>query len=79
MGRFLFIGLILLILASFANLFFQVPGLALTISTIAVLIFSVYILYDVSQVVHGGETNYIMATLAPYLDIYNFSSICCNY
>lgn len=71
MGKFLFIGLVLLILASVANIFFQVPALALTISAIAVLIFSAYILYDVSQIVHGGETNYIMATLALYLDIYN--------
>jgi FtsH-binding integral membrane protein len=71
LGKFLFIGLILLILASLANLFFQVPVMALTISAIAVLIFSGYILYDVSQIVHGGETNYIMATLALYLDIYN--------
>lgn len=71
LGKFLFIGLILLILASFANLFFQVPALSLTISAIAVLIFSAYILYDVSQIVQGGETNYIMATLALYLDIYN--------
>jgi len=71
LGKFLFIGLILLILASLANMFFQVPALALTISAIAVLIFSAYILYDVSQIVHGGETNYIMATLALYLDIYN--------
>ncbi|MBS4098313.1 MAG: Bax inhibitor-1/YccA family protein [Sulfuricella sp.] len=71
LGKFLFIGLALLILASFANLFFQVPAMALTISAIAVLIFSGYILYDVSQIVHGGETNYVMATLALYLDIYN--------
>lgn len=71
LGKFLFIGLILLILASFANLFFQVPALALTLSAIAVLIFSAYILYDVSRIVQGGETNYVMATLALYLDIYN--------
>lgn len=71
LGKFLFIGLVLLILASLANMFFQVPAMALTISAIAVLIFSGYILYDVSQIVHGGETNYIMATLALYLDIYN--------
>lgn len=71
MGKFLFIGLILLIVASLANLFFQVPALSLTISAIAVMIFSAYILYDVSQIVHGGETNYLMATLALYMDIYN--------
>ena len=71
MGKFLFIGLILLIVASLANIFFQVPALSLTISAIAVMIFSAYILFDVSQIVHGGETNYLMATLAIYMDIYN--------
>ncbi|MFZ3019401.1 MAG: Bax inhibitor-1/YccA family protein [Gallionella sp.] len=71
MGKFLFIGLILLIVASLANLFFQIPALSLTISAIAVMIFSAYILYDVSQIVHGGETNYVMATLGLFLNIYN--------
>jgi FtsH-binding integral membrane protein len=71
MGKFLFIGLILLIVASLANLFFQIPAMQLTISAIAVLIFSGFILFDVSRIVTGGETNYIMATLAIYLDIYN--------
>jgi modulator of FtsH protease len=71
MGKFLFIGLILLIVASLANLFFQVPAMSLTISVIAVLIFSAYILYDVSRIVHGGETNYVMATLGLFLNIYN--------
>jgi len=71
MGKFLFIGVILLIIASLANIFFAIPALSLTISAIAVLIFSAYILFDISQIVHGGETNYIMATMALYLDIYN--------
>jgi len=71
MGKFLFIGLILLVIASLANLFFQVPAMSLTISAIAVLIFSAYILYDVSQIVHGGETNYVMATMGLFLNIYN--------
>ena len=71
MGKFLFIGLILLIVASLANLFFQIPALSLTISSIAVLIFSAYILFDVSRIVHGGETNYVMATLGLFLSIYN--------
>lgn len=70
-GKFLFIGLILLIVASLANMFFQVPALALTISAIAVLIFSAYILFDISQIVQGGQTNYVMATMSLYLDIYN--------
>lgn len=71
MGKFLFIGLILLLVASLANIFLHIPVLSLTISAIAVMIFSAYILYDVSQIIHGGETNYIMATLSLYLDIYN--------
>ncbi len=71
MGKFLFIGLVLLVVASLANIFFAIPAMSLTISAIAVLIFSAYILYDVSQIVNGGETNYVMATMTLYLDIYN--------
>ena len=71
MGKFLFVGLILLIVASIANLFLQVPALSVTVSAIAVLIFSMYILFDVSNIVRGGETNYITATLSLFLDIYN--------
>ncbi len=71
LSKFLFVGLVVLLLASLANVFFQVPALALTISAAAVMLFSAFILVDVSRVVTGGETNYIMATLAIYLDIYN--------
>jgi modulator of FtsH protease len=71
LGNFLFVGLILLIIASLANMFFAVPAASLAISAVAILIFSGYILFDVSQIVHGGQTNYVMATLALYLDIYN--------
>lgn len=71
MGKFLFVGLMLLLVAMVANIFFQIPALALTISVIAVALFSAYILYDINRIVHGGETNYISATLAVYLDIYN--------
>ncbi len=71
MGNFLMVGLILLIVAMLANMFFQIPALALAMSGVAVLLFSGFILYDVSRVVTGGETNYVMATLAIYLDIYN--------
>jgi len=71
MGKFLFVGLILLVVASLANLFFQIPALALTISAIAVLLFSAYLLYDISRIVNGGETNYVMATMSVYLDLYN--------
>jgi len=71
MGKFLMIGLIMLILASLANMFFQIPAASLAISAIAVMIFSGFILYDVNRIVKGGETNYIMATLALYMNIYN--------
>ncbi len=71
LGKFLMVGIVMLILASLANLFFQIPAMALTLSAVAVLLFSGFLLYDVSRVVNGGETNYVMATLAIYLDIYN--------
>ena len=71
MGRFLFIGMIIVLLAVLANIFFQIPALSLTISALAVMVFSAYILYDISRIVTGGEDNYISATLAVYLDIYN--------
>jgi modulator of FtsH protease len=70
-GKFLFVGLVVVVLAAFANIFFQIPALALTISAVCVLLFSAYILYDISRIVHGGETNYVTATLSVYLDIYN--------
>ncbi len=71
LGNFLLVGLILLIVASLANMFFQIPALSLAMSGVAVLLFSGFILFDVSRIVQGGETNYVMATLAIYLDIYN--------
>ena len=71
LGKFLFVGLILLIVASLVNLFFQVPAVSLTISAVAVLIFSMYLLYDVSNIVRGGETNYITATLGVFLSLFN--------
>lgn len=71
MQNFLFVGLVLLVIASIANLFFAIPAASLAISAVAILLFSGYILYDVSRIIHGGETNYVMATLALYLDIYN--------
>lgn len=71
LGNFLLIGLVLVIIAALANMFFQIPALALTISAVSVLLFSGFILFDVSRIVQGGETNYVMATLAIYLDIYN--------
>ena len=71
MGKFLMVGIILLIVASLANMFFQIPALSLALSGAAVLLFSGFILYDVSRIVNGGETNYVMATLALYMNVYN--------
>lgn len=71
MQNFLFVGLILLVIASIANLFFAVPAVSLAISAAGVLLFSGFILFDISRIVHGGETNYVTATLAVYLNIYN--------
>jgi modulator of FtsH protease len=74
MGKFLFAGVIVLLLASLANIFFQIPALTLAISAAVVLVFSLYLLFDVSNIVQGGETNYVSATLAVYLDVYNIFS-----
>ena len=74
MGKFLFIGMILLIVASIANIWLQMPALMLTISLLAVAIFSMFLLYDLQRIVNGGETNYVSATLAVYLSIYNIFS-----
>ena len=71
LGKFLMIGMVVVLLAAVANIFFQIPALSLTISAVAVLVFSAYILYDISRIVNGGEQNYISATLRVYLDVYN--------
>lgn len=71
MGKFLFVGVIVLLLAALANIFLQMPALMLTISVLAILIFSAFILVDLQRVVQGGETNYVSATLAVYLSVYN--------
>jgi modulator of FtsH protease len=74
MGKFLFVGVILLIVASLANIWLQIPALMLTIMVVAIAIFSAFILVDVQRVVNGGETNYIIATLGIYLSVYNIFS-----
>ncbi len=71
MGKWLTMGVLVLLVAVVANLFLQLSALALTVSVLAIGIFSALMLYDVNRVVNGGETNYISATLAIYLDIYN--------
>lgn len=71
MGKFLFVGMIMLLVAAFANIFMQIPALMIAISLIAIGIFSAYMLYDINRIITGGETNYVTATLAIYLDVYN--------
>jgi modulator of FtsH protease len=71
MGKFLMVGTVVLIVASVANLFFQIPALAVTLSAITVLIFSAWLLHDLSNLVRGGETNYIMATMNLFLNLFN--------
>lgn len=71
LGKWLFAGVVVLLVAAAANIFLQLPALYLAVSVIAIAIFSAYILFDVQQIINGGETNYITATLALYLDVYN--------
>lgn len=71
MGKFLFIGMIVLLVAAFANIFMQIPALSIVIMVVAIGIFSAFLLYDINRIITGGETNYISATLSIYLSIYN--------
>lgn len=76
MGRFLLVGFIVIMLAVVANVFFQIPALALTLLVAFIIFSSMVILYQVNAIVRGGETNYISATLTLYVAIYNiFSSL----
>jgi modulator of FtsH protease len=71
MGKFLFVGMWALVIAMFANMFFQIPALALTISTLVIVVFSLFLLYDLQRIVRGGETNYIIATTGVYMSLFN--------
>jgi modulator of FtsH protease len=74
MGSWLFAGLIVLVLASIANIFLHIPALYLATLVLCTVIFTGLLLFDVQRIVNGGETNYITATLSIYLDIYNLFS-----
>ncbi|ANN78787.1 Bax inhibitor-1/YccA family protein [Bordetella flabilis] len=74
MQKWLFTGAIVILVAALANIFLQLPALMLTISVLAIVIFSAFMLVDLQRVVNGGETNYVSATLAIYLDVYNVFS-----
>ncbi|MBI5451252.1 MAG: Bax inhibitor-1/YccA family protein [Gammaproteobacteria bacterium] len=71
MGGALFAGLIVAILMSLGAWLFEIPAMALAVSAMMVLLMAGYILFDTSRMVHGGETNYIMATIGLYVSIYN--------
>ena len=71
MGKFLFVGMIALLIAMFANMFLQIPALGLAISTLVIVVFSLFLLYDLQRIIRGGETNYVMATTGVYMSLFN--------
>jgi len=71
MGGFLMAGFLVVLLAIIGNLFFSIPALSLGISAVVIVLMSGFILFDTSRIIHGGETNYIMATYGLYLTIFN--------
>ena len=76
MGGFLMVGILVAFLAGLGAVFFELPGLSLAVSAIFVLLMSGLILYETSNIMHGGETNYIMATVTLYVSIFNlFTSL----
>ena len=76
MGSFLMVGILVAFVAGLGGLFFELPGLALAVSAMFVLLMAGLILYETSNIIHGGETNYIMATVTLYVAIYNlFTSL----
>jgi FtsH-binding integral membrane protein len=76
MGKFLFVGMIALLVAIAANMFLQIPALSLTISTLVIVVFSLYLVYDLQRIIRGGETNYVLATTGVYISLLNiFSSL----
>lgn len=71
LGKFLFVGVMMLIIGSLANIYFQSPIFMIVLSVISIGIFSAYLLYDIQKIINGGETNYIVATLGIYLSLFN--------
>jgi len=71
MGKFLFVGMIALLIAMFANMFLQIPAFGLAISTLVLVVFSLFLLHDLSRIVTGGETNYVIATTGVYISLLN--------
>ena len=76
MGGFLAVGILVAFLAGLGAIFFEMPGLSLAVSAMFVLLMSGLILYETSNIIHGGETNYIMATVTLFVSIFNlFTSL----
>ena len=76
MGGFLMVGILVAFLAGLGSVFFEMPGLSLAVSSMFVLLMAGLILYETSNIIHGGETNYIMATVTLYVSIFNlFTSL----
>ena len=76
MGGFLMVGILVAFLAGLGAIFFQMPGLSLAVSAMFVLLMSGLILYETSNIIHGGETNYVMATVTLFVSIFNlFTSL----
>jgi modulator of FtsH protease len=76
MGSFLMVGILLAFVAGLAAIFFEIPSLSLAVSSMFVLLMAGLILYETSNIIHGGETNYIMATVTLYVSIFNlFTSL----
>ena len=71
MGGFLFVGFLVVLVAALANIFLAIPALSLALSAVIIMIFSGFILYDTSRMIHGGQTNYILATIGLYLSVFN--------
>ncbi|MCK5894615.1 MAG: Bax inhibitor-1/YccA family protein [Endozoicomonadaceae bacterium] len=71
LGGFLIVGLVVAVIAGIALIFFHAPAAQLALSAAIVLLMSGFILFDTSRIIHGGETNYIRATVSLYLNIYN--------
>ena len=76
MGGFLMVGILVAFMAGLGALFFEMPGLSLAVSSMFVLLMAGLILYQTSNIIHGGETNYIMATVTLFVAIFNlFTSL----
>jgi len=71
LGGFLMVGILVAFLAGIGAMVFSIPALSLAVSAMFILLMSAMILYQTSEIIHGGETNYILATISLYVSIYN--------